>query len=106
MADHVGGGERAALEHGTCTVAHFFCRLKDHEHIPDGGLVAKESRSRHGPRRVHVVPAGVHDAHILRGERQSGALGDRERIDVAAQCDDGRCAVASANSQEDAPCAK
>ena len=36
-----------------------------------------------------VVPAGMHDPFDLGGERKSGPLGDRERIDVRPQRDDG-----------------
>ena len=54
-----------------------------------------------GPRRVHVVTAGVHDAGVLGGERKSCILGDRERVDIAAQGDDRRRTIAPRHARDE-----
>ena len=36
---------------------------------------------------MDVVPAGVHNARIVRGEVQAAFLGDRQAVDIGAQTD-------------------
>src|SRR5471030_1766987 len=48
---------------------------------------------------MHVVPARVHDAVVLRRELEAGRLGDRQRVDITAQRDHGRLRAAAAHAR-------
>jgi hypothetical protein len=81
------GLEHAFLDHVAGAVAALLARL-EHEDHPSGqrlppGVEQPCGGREHG--RVGVVPARVHRAVHLRGEREAAVLTQRQRVHVAAQ---------------------
>ena len=94
--------ELSRLEHGLRPAAGLLGRLQHDQHVARGGTRREEMGGAHRPGRVHVVPAGVHHAGVLGGEREARLLGDRQRVDVAAHRDRGAARVAAADPRHDA----
>jgi hypothetical protein len=88
--------QRTAREHLARALPHFLGRLEHDEHIAGRGLSRQQQGGTHRPRRVHVVSARVHHAVVCGGELEAGSLGDRQRVDVASQRDDGCTRVTAA----------
>ena len=94
--------ERPALEDRRRAVADFLGRLQHDQHVTARGLPGEKHRGADRPCRVHVVATGVHNAGDFGRVRQSGRFLNRQRIDVAANRDDRRLAIAARHSRDDA----
>ena len=79
--------DQAIVQHEPRTMMAFFARL-EHEHYRTRELVTPRAQ-RFGRPRQHrdmgVMPAGMHRALVLGGERQSGLFDERQRIHIATQ---------------------
>ncbi len=79
--------EHALLDHRISTARPFFRRLKDqHDGAAEPFAFAREHAGcTQQHRRMRVVAARVHFPVDLRRKRQTGALGNRQRIHIGTQ---------------------
>ena len=103
--------EEAVVDHRLGALRGLLGGLEDRQHRAVPGVAGGgEQRGRAGqPGDVHVVPARVHDRHLVAvgvgrgrgaGVGQAGGLLDRQRVHVGAQHD--RRAVAVGQQPDDA----
>ena len=94
--------EHTALQNRDGTVACLLRRLEHDENVAACRPFPEQSSGTHRPCGVNVVPAGVHHTVVHRREWQTGGFGDRQRVDVAAQRDDGRRPIEARHARDDA----
>ena len=94
--------ERAGVEDGLGAFTQFLRRLQHDEHIARRRIAREQECGTDRPRAVNVVAARMHDAGRRGRERESRRLLDRQRVDVAANGDGRRRAVAAGEPRDDA----
>jgi len=94
--------EHPGLEDRQRAPSRLFSRLENYEDVAFRRSRRQQRRRSHRPRRVHVVPAGMHHSRNSGREWKPGRLLDWQRINVATNRDNRGVPVLATNASNDA----
>ena len=86
---HIWALQAAGPDHALRTAIAFFVGLEEELYVAAKRIAVRRKNfgSAHQRRGMQIMPAGVHNARVFRGEGEAGFLLNRKCVDVGAKAD-------------------